>query len=102
MTTLTLKKPSQKAQETLSKIIRAKRIEQAEYFIKSFTLFKDEIPLPAKLSIHKDLNKIRKKEKYEFGAQHIRYVLHGIFTEKAYQKQIYPGVQRYGLDRKPV
>jgi hypothetical protein len=98
MAKLTLKQPSQRAQEKLASMLRTKRLKDAKVFIKSFKLFKDDVPLPVKLSIHKDLNKIRRREQYDFGAQHINVVLREILGQKAYKKQIKPGVKRYGLN----
>ena len=97
MTTLKLKQPSQKAQETIAGMLRKKRLRDAKQFIESFKLFKDGVPLPVELGIHKELNKIRKREKYDFGAQHIRIVLGQILNQKEYKRQIKPGCKRYNL-----
>ena len=94
---MTFNQPSQKAQEVLAGIIRKKRLEQAEQFILSFKLFKTGTPLPVQFQIHKALNKIRKKEKYDFGAQHIYCVLYGILNSKEYKAQLKGDFDRHDL-----
>lgn len=92
----------QEAMEKVAAMMRQKRLTDADKFIKTFPLFQDQIPKPVKLSIHKDLNRIRRKEGYDFGAQHILLALEAILQQDDYKKQITKGVVRYDLHNQKV
>ena len=109
--TLTLKKPStrvfprleptQTDIERREALKREKRMNACTRWIRKFPVFQMHPLPPLKVSIHKDINAIRKQQGQPFGARHVGEVLKGMLSAGGYRKRLVIDATRLDLDGVP-